>query len=66
MPLRSVPLGTEVHNLEMIPGRGAQVARGAGAVAIAVAREGDYTQVRLPRARSDVPQRVLLHHRTGR
>ena len=45
MPLRAVPLGTEVHNLELIPGKGGQIARGAGAVAIPVAKEGN-TEVR--------------------
>jgi large subunit ribosomal protein L2 len=48
MPLRSVPLGTEVHNLELIPGKGGQVARGAGAVAVVVAKEGDKAQVKMP------------------
>ena len=48
MPLRNVPLGTEVHNLEIIPGKGGQVARGAGAVAVVVAKEGDQAQVRMP------------------
>jgi large subunit ribosomal protein L2 len=48
MPLRSVPLGTEVHNLEMIPGKGGQVARGAGAAATVVAKEGTAVQVKMP------------------
>lgn len=48
MPLRTVPLGTEVHNLELIPGKGGQIARGAGAVAIPVAKEGNTVQVRMP------------------
>jgi large subunit ribosomal protein L2 len=48
LPIRNVPLGTEVHNLEMIPGKGGQVARGAGSVAVVVAKEGDRAQVRMP------------------
>jgi len=48
MPLRSVPLGTEVHNLELIPGKGGQVARGAGSVAVVVAKEGNSAQVKMP------------------
>jgi large subunit ribosomal protein L2 len=48
MPLRTVPLGTEVHNLELIPGKGGQIARGAGAVAIPMAKEGNTVQVRMP------------------
>ncbi len=48
MPLKSVPLGTEVHNLELIPGKGGQVARGAGASAVVVAKEGEKAQVKMP------------------
>jgi large subunit ribosomal protein L2 len=48
LPIRNVPLGTEVHNLEMVPGKGGQVARGAGSVAVVVAKEGDRAQVRMP------------------
>jgi large subunit ribosomal protein L2 len=48
LPLRNIPLGTGLHNLELIPGKGGQVARGAGAECQLVAKEGDYAQVRLP------------------
>lgn len=48
MPLRTVPLGTEVHNLELIPGKGGQIARGAGAVAVPMAKEGNTVRVRMP------------------
>jgi large subunit ribosomal protein L2 len=48
LPLKNVPLGTEVHNLEMIPGKGGQVARGAGATAVVVAKEGEIAQVKMP------------------
>jgi large subunit ribosomal protein L2 len=48
LPLRSLPLGTGIHNLELIPGRGGQVARGAGAECQLMAKEGNYAQVRLP------------------
>jgi len=48
LPLKNIPLGTVVHNLELIPGKGAQVARGAGAAATLVAKEGNHSQVRLP------------------
>jgi large subunit ribosomal protein L2 len=48
MPLRTVPLGTEVHNLELFPGKGGQIARGAGAAAVVVAKEGRHAQVKLP------------------
>jgi large subunit ribosomal protein L2 len=48
MPLRSVPLGTAVHNVELIPGRGGQIARSAGQQVILNNREGGYALVRLP------------------
>ncbi len=47
LPLRNVPLGTMVHCLELKPGKGAQVARSAGAGVQLVAREGQYATVRL-------------------
>jgi large subunit ribosomal protein L2 len=43
-----VPLGTEVHNIEMIPGRGAQMVRGAGNVGIVMAKEDKYVNIKLP------------------
>jgi large subunit ribosomal protein L2 len=48
MPLKSVPLGTAVHSVELFPGRGAKVARAAGVQCQLLAKEGDYAQVRLP------------------
>jgi large subunit ribosomal protein L2 len=42
MPLRSIPLGLEVHNVELQPGRGGQIARSAGATCQLMAREGNY------------------------
>lgn len=48
LPLKSVPLGTQVHNVEMVPGRGAQLARGAGNFCQVLAKEGNYVQLRLP------------------
>jgi len=48
LPLRNIPLGTMIHNLELYPGRGGQLARSAGAQAQLMAKEGDYAQVRLP------------------
>ena len=48
LPLRLIPLGTSVHNLELIPGKGGQVARGAGSECQLMAKEGRYAQVRLP------------------
>lgn len=48
LPLKNIPSGTMVHNLELHKGRGAQLVRGAGAAAQLLAREEDYTLVRLP------------------
>jgi large subunit ribosomal protein L2 len=48
MPLRFIPLGTVVHNIEMKKGKGGQIAKSAGARAQILAKEGDYAQVRLP------------------
>jgi large subunit ribosomal protein L2 len=47
LPLRSIPVGSQVHCLELKPGRGAQLARSAGASVQIVAREGAYVTVRL-------------------
>ena len=48
MPLRRVPLGMTVHNLEMQPGRGGQLCRSAGTGATLTAREGRWAQITLP------------------
>ena len=47
LPLRSIPVGSTVHCIELKPGAGAQIARAAGAGVQLVAREGDYAQLRL-------------------
>jgi large subunit ribosomal protein L2 len=47
IPLKEVPLGTDVHNVELRMGRGGQIARSAGAAVEVVAKEGDYVTVRL-------------------
>jgi large subunit ribosomal protein L2 len=48
LPLSSMPVGTVVHNVELQPGRGGQLARSAGAGIQLMAKEGDYATVRLP------------------
>jgi len=48
VPLGRVPLGTMIHNVELKKGKGGQIARGAGAVAQVVAKEGERAHVRLP------------------
>ena len=48
IPLRDIPLNTIIHNIEMKPGKGAQIARSAGAGAELVAKDGKLCQVKLP------------------
>jgi large subunit ribosomal protein L2 len=48
LPLRNIPLGTTIHNIELVPGKGAQIVRSAGTSAQLLAKEGDHAQVRLP------------------
>lgn len=48
LALKDIPLGTEVHNVEMKIGKGGQLARGAGAFAQLMAKDGDYALLRLP------------------
>lgn len=48
LPLEKIPLGKEIHNVELKPGAGARLARAAGAVAQIVSKSGNYVSVRLP------------------
>ena len=48
LPLANIPLGTLIHNVELKPGKGAQLCRAAGNAAQLMAKEDDYAQVRLP------------------
>lgn len=48
LPLKEIPLGTEVHNVELTAGKGGQLARGAGTFVQVVAKEGNYAHLRLP------------------
>lgn len=48
LPLKNIPLGTSVHNVELNPGRGGQIVRAAGASAQLMAKEGTYVTLRLP------------------
>src|ERR1700757_1845068 len=56
-PLRNIPAGTTVHNIELKPGKGAQMVRSAGGAAQLVAKEGDYALVKLP---SGETRKVLI------
>src|SRR5689334_9929902 len=57
LPLKNIPAGTIVHNIELKPGKGAQMARSAGAQAQLVAKEGEYALLKLP---SGEIRRVLV------
>jgi large subunit ribosomal protein L2 len=48
LPLKNIPLGTQLHNVELRPGRGGQIARSAGSAVQLVAKEGDYASVKMP------------------
>jgi large subunit ribosomal protein L2 len=48
LPLRQIPVGTPIHNLELVPGRGGQIVRGAGTMATILAKEDKMAQVKLP------------------
>ncbi len=58
LPLKNIPAGTTVHNVELRPGKGAQMARSAGASAQLVAKEGEYALLKLP---SGETRRVLVN-----
>ena len=48
LPLKNIPLGTQLHNVELKPGKGGQIARGAGSSVQLIAKEGKYASLRLP------------------
>jgi len=48
LPLRSIPIGLSIHNIELTPGRGGQIVRSAGGAATLMSRGEGYAQVRLP------------------
>src|SRR5512134_593490 len=48
LPLKNIPLGTQIHNVELRPGKGGQIARSAGSSVQLVAREGEYASVKMP------------------
>ncbi|OGK38598.1 50S ribosomal protein L2 [Candidatus Roizmanbacteria bacterium RIFCSPHIGHO2_12_FULL_42_10] len=48
MMLKDIPLGTEIHNIELYPGKGGQIVRGAGSSAVIVAKDATYADIKLP------------------
>ncbi|MEZ5872338.1 MAG: 50S ribosomal protein L2 [Nitratireductor sp.] len=63
MPVRAIPVGTIVHNIEMKPEKGGQIARSAGAYAQVVGRDGPYTIMRLNSGEQRLVHGVYLVHR---
>ena len=57
LPLRLIPLGTVIHNIELQPGQGGKLVRSAGGAAQLMAKEGEYAQVRMP---SGEVRRILV------
>jgi len=48
LPLKNIPLGIQVHNIELYPGKGGQMMRGAGSYAVVIAKEDQYVHLKLP------------------
>lgn len=48
LPLKNIPLGMEIHNIELIPGRGGQIIRGAGGYGVIIAKDGGHVHLKLP------------------
>jgi large subunit ribosomal protein L2 len=57
LPIKNIPLGTQIHNVELRPGKGGQMVRSAGSFAQLVAKDGEYAQLRMP---SGEIRRVLM------
>ena len=57
LPIKNIPLGTVIHNIELRPGEGGKLVRSAGSSAQLMAKEGDYAQVRMP---SGEVRRILM------
>jgi large subunit ribosomal protein L2 len=57
LPVKNIPLGVEIHNVELNPGHGGQMARGAGTSVTLVAKEGKYANIKLP---SSEIKKILL------
>lgn len=64
LPLSNIPLGTMVHNVELTPGKGGQIARSAGTGAIVTAKEGDFVHLKMPSGEMR-KVRVMAHATVG-
>lgn len=60
LPMSAIPVGTVIHNIELYPGKGAQLVRSAGNMAQLMAKEGNYALVRLPSGElRNIPQNCM-------
>jgi large subunit ribosomal protein L2 len=64
LPLKNIPLGTMLHNVELKPGKGGQIARSAGSSVQLVAKEGDYASVKMPSG--EIRHIAIVCYATGR
>lgn len=62
LPLKNIPVGSVVYGIELVPGKGAQLARSAGVGAQLVAKEGDHAQVRLPSGEVRMVRQECMAH----
>lgn len=60
LPLANIPVGTEIHNIELVPGKGGQLVRSAGVSAQLMAKEGKYATLRLPSGEMRYVQSMLV------
>ena len=60
MPLANIPIGSEIHNIELRPGKGGQIVRSAGGSAQLLAKEGDYATIRLPSGEMRMVMQVCM------
>ena len=65
LPIANIPVGEMIHNIELYPGKGAQLVRAAGVAAQLMAKENGMAQVRLPSRGPLCPRGVQGHHRPG-
>jgi large subunit ribosomal protein L2 len=66
LPIKNIPLGTVIHNIELRPGEGGKLVRSAGSSAQLMAKEGEYAQVRMPSGEVRKILMVCRHDRSAR
>jgi large subunit ribosomal protein L2 len=58
LPLKNIPLGTQIHNVELYQGKGGQIIKSAGTYAVVIAKDGDYVDIKLP---SKEVRKISMH-----